>query len=114
MLERTTQQLLEAKATRTDLLESIATLTRESENAAARVREVEEQIRQEVAAKEYLGLELHKAEGQLCPMWNMSSMCHVHANHFTSTQSGVGLFFVAGCCGVSGMLKYFSPLNYSK
>lgn len=64
MIERTTQQLLEAKATQTDLLETMATRTQDNDELAARLHDLEEQVRQEVAAKEYLGLELHKAEGE--------------------------------------------------
>lgn len=64
MIERTTQQLLEAKATQSDLLETMATRTRDNDELTARLRDLEEQVRQEVAAKEYLGLELHKAEGE--------------------------------------------------
>ncbi|XP_070212349.1 A-kinase anchor protein 9-like isoform X3 [Littorina saxatilis] len=63
MIERTTQQLMEAKATQSDLLENMAARSRENDDLAARLRDLEEQVRQEVAAKEYLGLELHKAEG---------------------------------------------------
>ena len=64
MIERTTQQLLEAKGTQSDLLETMATRTRDNDELTARLRDLEEQVRQEVAAKEYLGLELHKAEGE--------------------------------------------------
>ena len=64
MIERTTQQLLEAKATQSDLLETMATRTRDNDELTARLHDLEEQVRQEVAAKEYLGLELHKAEGE--------------------------------------------------
>lgn len=63
MIERTTQQLLEAKATQTDLLETLAARSRDNDDLEARLHDLEEQVRQEVSAKEYLGLELHKAEG---------------------------------------------------
>ncbi|KAL8567867.1 hypothetical protein ACOMHN_058989 [Nucella lapillus] len=63
MIERTMQQLVEARNTQTDLLDTMATRARDSDDLAARLKDLEEQVRQEVAAKEYLGLELHKAEG---------------------------------------------------
>ncbi|XP_076469593.1 LOW QUALITY PROTEIN: uncharacterized protein LOC143299932 [Babylonia areolata] len=63
MIERTTQQLMEAKATQSQLLDTMAARTRDNDQLAARLKDLEDQVRQEVAAKEYLGLELHKAEG---------------------------------------------------
>ncbi|XP_025095039.1 A-kinase anchor protein 9-like isoform X3 [Pomacea canaliculata] len=63
LIGQTTQQLMEAKKTQADLLESLAARSNDSNIMAARIQDLEEQFRQEVSAKEYFSLELHKAEG---------------------------------------------------
>lgn len=55
---------MEAKKTQADLLESLAARSNDSNIMAARIQDLEEQFRQEVSAKEYFSLELHKAEGE--------------------------------------------------
>ncbi|XP_067649868.1 muscle-specific protein 300 kDa-like [Haliotis asinina] len=63
MIEKTTQQLMEAKHTQQELVDTLATRSTEAEVLQARCTDIDDRLREEVAAKEYLSLELHKAEG---------------------------------------------------
>ncbi|XP_071108660.1 extracellular matrix-binding protein ebh-like isoform X2 [Haliotis cracherodii] len=63
MIEKTTQQLMEAKHTQQELVETLASRSTEAEVLQARCTDIDDRLREEVAAKEYLSLELHKAEG---------------------------------------------------
>ncbi|KAL5007012.1 hypothetical protein ScPMuIL_015818 [Solemya velum] len=63
MIDDTTTQLVEAKSVHQELLDSLATRTQESEQLTSRCQDLEERLKEAVDAKEYLALELHKAEG---------------------------------------------------
>lgn len=64
LMEQSNAQLLEAKATQQQLLESLAARANEYENINAKCTELRQQLLSEIEAKEFLGLELHKAEGK--------------------------------------------------
>ncbi|CAG5122860.1 unnamed protein product, partial [Candidula unifasciata] len=63
LLERSTVQLKEAKATQQELLDTLASRAQELELTKIRCSELDSQLTAEIEAKEYLVLELHKAEG---------------------------------------------------
>ena len=63
-MEKSTGQLMEAKATQATLLDTLGARARELDSAATRAEELDTQLQQEIQAKEFLGLELHKAEGE--------------------------------------------------
>lgn len=63
MIDDTTNQLVEAKSIHQELLDSLSTRTQESEQLTAQCQDLEEKLKDAVDAKEYLALELHKAEG---------------------------------------------------
>ncbi|XP_055874184.1 A-kinase anchor protein 9-like isoform X4 [Biomphalaria glabrata] len=63
LMERSCLQLQEAKSTQQDLLEALAARSREVDSLNNKCLELNSQISAEIEAKEYLGLELHKAEG---------------------------------------------------
>ncbi|KAH9499237.1 hypothetical protein Btru_004500 [Bulinus truncatus] len=63
LMERSCLQLQEAKSTQNDLLEALSARAREMESLNNKCQELNSQISSEIEAKEYLGLELHKAEG---------------------------------------------------
>lgn len=64
MIEDTTHQLYDSKRTQHDLVTSVSSGQQESLSVSTRCEELEERLREEVEAKEYLAMELHKAEGQ--------------------------------------------------
>ena len=90
MVERMTSQLRDNMVTQEDLLDTVAARTRENNDLTSHVCELENQIHQEVSAKEYLGLELHKAEGLPCIA--VFLLCR----DFTSQPPEYNLLF---CCG---------------
>ena len=63
LMERSTVQLMEAKATQQELLDTLAARAQELESTTNRTAELDSQLAAEIQAKDYLGLELHKAEG---------------------------------------------------
>nr|XP_034309966.1 A-kinase anchor protein 9 isoform X20 [Crassostrea gigas] len=63
MIEDTTHQLYDSKRTQHDLVTSVSSGQQESLSVSTRCEELEERLREEVEAKEYLAMELHKAEG---------------------------------------------------
>ncbi|KAK3788344.1 hypothetical protein RRG08_025072 [Elysia crispata] len=63
LMERSTVQLMEAKATQQELLDTLAARGQELESTTSRNTELDSQLAAEIQAKDYLGLELHKAEG---------------------------------------------------
>ncbi|GFS21832.1 A-kinase anchor protein 9 [Elysia marginata] len=63
LMERSTVQLMEAKATQQELLDTLAARGQELESTSSRTAELDSQLAAEIQAKDYLGLELHKAEG---------------------------------------------------
>lgn len=64
MIEDTTHQLYDSKRTQHDLVTSVSSGQQESLSVSTRCEELEERLREEVEAKEYLAMELHKAEGK--------------------------------------------------
>ncbi|XP_005093244.2 A-kinase anchor protein 9 [Aplysia californica] len=67
LMERSTCQLIEAKSTQQELLDTLASRAREVETSSTRCTELDAQLAAEIEAKEYLGLELHKAEETAAP-----------------------------------------------
>ncbi|XP_041366390.1 A-kinase anchor protein 9-like isoform X3 [Gigantopelta aegis] len=65
MIEQSTQQLHETKRTQQELVEALAARSDELEAQQQRNEELEDRLGSEVNAKEYLALELSKAEGLL-------------------------------------------------
>ncbi|XP_078321602.1 uncharacterized protein LOC111112099 isoform X12 [Crassostrea virginica] len=63
MIEDTTQQLYDTKRTQHDLVTTVSSEQQGSISTTTRCEELEERLREEVEAKEYLAMELHKAEG---------------------------------------------------
>nr|XP_022305120.1 A-kinase anchor protein 9-like isoform X5 [Crassostrea virginica] len=63
MIEDTTQQLYDTKRTQHDLVTTVSSEQQGSISMTTRCEELEERLREEVEAKEYLAMELHKAEG---------------------------------------------------
>lgn len=63
LMERSTCQLMDAKSTQQELLDTLASRAREVDSASTKCTELDAQLAAEIEAKEYLGLELHKAEG---------------------------------------------------
>ena len=68
MIEDTTKQLVDSKRIQTDLVTSVSSGQQESQTLGTRCQDMEDRLREEVEAKEYLALELHKAEGKLRPV----------------------------------------------
>ncbi|XP_062618609.1 A-kinase anchor protein 9-like isoform X2 [Saccostrea cucullata] len=63
MIEDTTHQLYDTKRTQHELVTTVSSGQQESLSISTRCDELEERLREEVEAKEYLAMELHKAEG---------------------------------------------------
>ncbi|XP_063421715.1 A-kinase anchor protein 9-like isoform X4 [Mytilus trossulus] len=63
MIEETTNQLLEARNTQHQLVDHVNIKEEDSNQMNNQVQDLQEQLRQEIKAKEYLAVELHKAEG---------------------------------------------------
>lgn len=63
MIEETTNQLLEARNTQHELVDHVNIKEEDSNQMNNQVQDLQEQLRQEIKAKEYLAVELHKAEG---------------------------------------------------
>ncbi|XP_061193837.1 golgin subfamily B member 1-like [Saccostrea echinata] len=63
MIEDTTHQLYDTKRTQHELVTTVSSEQQESLSISTRCEELEERLREEVEAKEYLAMELHKAEG---------------------------------------------------
>lgn len=65
MIEETTNQLLEARNTQHQLVDHVTIREQDSNQMTSQVQELQDQLREEIQAKEYLAVELHKAEGLL-------------------------------------------------
>ncbi|XP_033761449.1 nucleoprotein TPR-like isoform X2 [Pecten maximus] len=63
MIEDTTHQLTDARQTQHDLVSTLSSGQQESQTLESRCQEMEDRLREQVEAKEFLALELHKAEG---------------------------------------------------
>ncbi|XP_060082601.1 A-kinase anchor protein 9-like [Ylistrum balloti] len=63
MIEDTTHQLTDARRTQHDLVSTLSSGQQESQSLESRCQEMEDRLREQVEAKEFLALELHKAEG---------------------------------------------------
>lgn len=66
MIEETTSQLLEARTTQHELVDHVNIRDEDSNQMNNQVQELQDQLREEITAKEYLAVELHKAEGLFC------------------------------------------------
>jgi len=64
-IEETGRQLREAQRTRTELLTSVQERLRTTEELTARCTELDELLKQETRSREFLALELYKAEGNV-------------------------------------------------
>ncbi|KAK3109089.1 hypothetical protein FSP39_022737 [Pinctada imbricata] len=63
MIEDTTSQLHDTKRTQRELVTSVSSGHQESVHMTTKIQDLEERLQEEVEAKEYLAMELHKAEG---------------------------------------------------
>ncbi|CAL1542040.1 unnamed protein product [Lymnaea stagnalis] len=63
LMERSTSQLIEAKKTQQELLDALAERAYEMDAMSSKCSDLQTQLAAETEAKDYLGLELHKAEG---------------------------------------------------
>ena len=63
MIEETTNQLLEARTAQHELVDHVNFREQDSNQMSNQVQELQDQLREEIQAKEYLAVELHKAEG---------------------------------------------------
>ena len=64
MIVTTTRQLHEAQATQRTLLSNLESKTVELANITAKTEELKQQLKDESEAKNYLAVELNKAEGK--------------------------------------------------
>ena len=81
MIEDTTQQLYDTKRTQHDLVTTVSSEQQGSISMTTRCEELEERLREEVEAKEYLAMELHKAEGRSSHLSHLSLTCLSPATH---------------------------------
>ena len=68
LLADTTRQLTDVQRSQRDLVAAVEHNTAENEELRQRVEELEAQLAQETEAKEYLAVELNKAEGKRSPI----------------------------------------------
>ena len=64
MIEESTKQLLDSKQTQAELMETLDNRGNEVEQLTSRSTDLDERLREEVERKDFLALELHKAEGR--------------------------------------------------
>ena len=65
MVEETTNQLLDTKQTQGDVVATLEGRGHDLEQITSRCSDLEERLREEVERKDFLALELHKAEGEI-------------------------------------------------
>ena len=65
MIEESTNQLLDSKQTQAELMETLDNRGNELEQLTSRSTDLDERLREEVERKDFLALELHKAEGKI-------------------------------------------------
>ena len=86
MIEDTTQQLYDTKRTQHDLVTTVSSEQQGSISMTTRCEELEERLREEVEAKEYLAMELHKAEGRSSHLSHLSLTSHLLLPVFMSRR----------------------------
>ena len=64
MIDETTSQLLDTKQTQAELMETLDSRGQDLDRLTSRCNDLEERLREEVERKDFLALELHKAEGK--------------------------------------------------
>lgn len=64
MIEESTNQLIETRQTHSEMLDAIEGKGHDFEHLTSRCSDLEERLREEVERKDFLALELHKAEGK--------------------------------------------------
>lgn len=63
MIEETTNQLLDTRHTHAEMMETLEGKGHDLEQLSSRCSDLEERLKEEVERKDFLALELHKAEG---------------------------------------------------
>lgn len=64
MIEETTSQLLEGRTAQADMVDTIQVKGHDLETLKALCADLEERLKEEVERKDFMALELHKAEGK--------------------------------------------------
>lgn len=64
MIEETTNQLLDTRQSQAELMETLEGKGHDLDQMTSRCNDLEERLKEEVERKDYLALELHKAEGR--------------------------------------------------
>ena len=65
MIEESTNQLLDTKQTQAELMVTLDSRGHDLDQHTSRLSDLEERLREAVEQKDFLALELHKAEGKL-------------------------------------------------
>lgn len=65
MIEETTNQLLDGRTAQADMVDTIQVKGHDLEAVKAHCSDLEERLKEEVSRKDFLALELHKAEGRV-------------------------------------------------
>lgn len=78
MIEETTSQLLEGRNAQASMVDTIQGKGHDLEQLTSRCSDLEERLKEEVERKDFLALELHKAEGGvLCFRYIVSSIGNI-------------------------------------
>ena len=64
VMEETTSQLLETRQSQSDAMDTLEGKGQDVEQLTSRCNDLEERLKEEVERKDFLALELHKAEGR--------------------------------------------------
>lgn len=78
MISDTSQQLQEAQRTQRELVQALTQRGEEKEVLESRCEDLESRLKAEIEAKEYLGMELNKAEGLYCNSLEIGNVCALH------------------------------------
>ena len=65
MIEETTNQLLDTKQTQAEMMVTLDSRGHDLDQLTSRCTDLEERLREAVEQKDFLALELHKAEGKM-------------------------------------------------
>ena len=71
MMATSTTQLCDAQASQNELVDTLSTRTGELEALSNRCEDLERRLKQEQEAREYLALELNKAEGNVNKLFRL-------------------------------------------
>jgi hypothetical protein len=63
-MEETTNQLLETRQSQSDAMDTLEGRGHDLDQLTSRCNDLEERLKEEVERKDFLALELHKAEGR--------------------------------------------------